>query len=50
MSVLPSVSKIYERLLHTQLSQYFEQFISPHMCGYRKGYSAQYALVALIEK
>ena len=50
VSVLPAGSKIYERILHTQLSDYFEKILSPVMCGYRKGYSAQFALVSLIEK
>ena len=49
VSVLPTVSKIFERLMHSQLSTYFERYLSPHMCGYRKGYNAQNALVALIE-
>ena len=50
VSVLPAVSKIYERVLHDQLSDHFENIFSPSMCGYRNGYSAQFALVALIEK
>ena len=50
VSVLPAVSKIYERIIQNQLSEYFKQFLSPAMCGYRNGYSAQFALVALIEK
>ena len=27
-----------------------EDHLSPHLCGYRKGYNSQYALVAMIEK
>ena len=50
VSVLPAVSKIYERVLHIQLSGHFEHLLSPAMCGYRNEYSAQFALVALIEK
>ena len=49
VSVLPAVSKVYEREIHNQLIEYFESLLSPNMCGYRKGYSTQYALVALIE-
>ena len=29
---------------------YVDQHLSPYLCGYRKGFSAQYALVSLIEK
>jgi len=50
VSVLPAISKIYERVLHNQLANYFENILSPAMCGYRKGFSAQYALVSLLEK
>ena len=50
VSVLPVVSKVFERILQNQLLEHFEPILSPHMCGYRKGFSAQHALIALIEK
>ena len=49
VSVLPSVSKIFEKLLQHQLVNYIENYLSPHLCGYRKGYSSQQALISLIE-
>ena len=27
-----------------------ESFLSPHLCGYRKGYSTQTALISMLEK
>ena len=36
-SVLPIVSKIFEKLLHKQMSLGVEYFLSPYLCGYRKG-------------
>ena len=48
VSVLPGVSKIFERLLHKQVS--IEQLLSHYMCGYRKGFSTQHALLSLIKK
>ena len=33
----------------TQLLQHFENYLSPISCGYRKGFSAQFALISLIE-
>ena len=39
VSVLPGVSKIFERLMHKQISFYIDQFLSPYMCGYRKSFS-----------
>ena len=49
-SVLPSVSKIFERILHRQVSSYVDQLLSTFMCGYRKGFSTQQALLSLTEK
>ena len=50
VSVLPVVSKIFERLMQKQLCLFIDQYLSSSLCGYRKGYSPQYALVKLIEK
>ena len=49
MSVLPSVSKILERKMKKQLLSYINQFLSRSLCGYRKGYNTQTALLSLIE-
>ena len=50
VSVLPGVSNFFERIMHKQISFYIEQFLSPYMCGYKKGFSTQHALLSLIEK
>ena len=50
VSVLPLISKIYEKLLQKQLSNYIENVLSPYLCGYRKGYSTQDALICLTGK
>ena len=50
ISVLPSVSKIFERVMQTQISDYMHKHLSPFLCGYRKDFSAQHALIALLEK
>ena len=50
VSVLHSVSKIFERIIQKQLSNYVDKFLSPYLCGYRKGFNTQYALLSLIEK
>ena len=49
VSVLPSVSKVFERILHRQVSSYVDQFLPTFMWGYRKGFSLQQALLSLIE-
>ena len=50
VSILSDFSKIYERLMFKQISEYFEPILSKFQCGFRKGYSAQHCLLAMIEK
>ena len=50
ISVLPVVSKVFEKIVQEQIVSYIDQYLSPFLCGYRKGYSTQYALLGLIEK
>ena len=50
ISVLPTVSKVFERLMHDQITTYVDAHLSKHLCGYRKGFNAQTALLFLIEK
>ena len=50
VSVLPVVSKVFEKIMHDQISQYINSFLTPYLCGYRKGFSTQQELLSLIEK
>ena len=50
ISILPNLSKIYERLLYDQMYSYFDKFFVKYQCGFRKGYNAQYCLLVMIEK
>ena len=50
ISVLPVVSKIYERILSKQIMAYMNNKLSPLLCGFRKGYNTQHPLIRLIEK
>ena len=50
LSVLPTVTKIFERLMQSQLNEHINQFLSPFLCGYRTGFSTQTALLSLIER
>ena len=50
VSVLSVVSKIYERIIQKQILEYIDKHLSPHICGYRKGYSRQTALISMLEK
>ena len=50
VSILPNISKIFERCIFCQLSNFMDQFLSKYQCGFRKGYSTQYCLLAMLEK
>ena len=38
-------SKMFERILQKQITTYIETYLSLFLCGYRKGYCAQYAII-----
>ena len=40
---------LFERIIQKQLSTHTEHFLSPYLCGYRKGFSTQF-LISPIEK
>ena len=50
VSVLPSISKIFEKLMQKQINGYIYNFLSPYLCGYRKGFSLRLPLSSLTEK
>ena len=50
VSILPNFSKIFERCMYDQLRDYFDKTLSKYQCGFRKGFSTQHCLLAMIEK
>ena len=50
VSVLPSMSKVFERIIRRQISAYMEDKLSIFLCGYRKGMGAQNCLLFLVNK
>ena len=50
MRILPSLSKIYERLIYNQINHITENALSIFQCGFRKKFSTRHALIAMIEK
>ena len=50
VSILPNISKIYEKLICNQLFDYFDDILSPSQCSFRKGYSTQHCLLVILEK
>ena len=50
VSILPNLSKIYERCLYDQKYKYFNHILSKWQCGFRKGFSTQHCLLVMTEK
>ena len=50
VSVLPTVSKIFERIMRKRISDYIGKFLSSFLCGYRKDFRTQYALSTPTER
>ena len=50
VSILPRLSKVFERNLFAQMSNFFDKFLSKQQCGFQKGYSIQQCLLALLAK
>ena len=40
ISILPNLSKIYERFMQNRMYPYLNQIFSKYRCGFRKGYNA----------
>ena len=49
ISILPVVSKIFERIMQKQINDFIISFLSPYLCGCRKGFNTQHALLTPVE-
>ena len=51
ISLLPTISKIFERVIHDQMYEYFNQFnlLAEQQYGFRKQHSTEYAAIKLID-
>ena len=50
VSILPAISKFFERLTFKQLIMFFEPAFSKYQCRFQKGQSAQHGLLTMTEK
>ena len=50
VSILPVFSKLYERSIFKQISEFFENIFSKNQCEFGKGHSTQQCLLAILEK
>ena len=50
ISILPNLSKVYERLMYNQIYPYFDTLFSTFQCGFQKSFNAQHCFLPMIEK
>ena len=49
ISILPLLSKVYEKLLYNRLSDYVENIFNVILCGFRKAHNTQHTLFKLLQ-
>ena len=49
VSLIPIISKLFERNMFDQSSAYIDKFLSPYLFGYRKGHSTEQCLMIMVE-
>ena len=49
VSLIPTLSKVFEKEMYEQISNYVDNFLSPFLFGYRKGHSTEQCLMIMIE-
>ncbi|XP_057316881.1 uncharacterized protein LOC130657914 [Hydractinia symbiolongicarpus] len=50
VSILPNISKIFEKCLYEQIEAFFQPIFNKQQCGFRRGFSTQQCPIAMIEK
>ena len=48
ITVFSALSKVFERLLYSQITGFADKFLVPDFCGFRKGFNTQHALLRLM--
>ena len=49
VGILPIKSTVYERAMHNQLSEFFDNIFHPYLAAFRKGFGCQSTLLRLLE-
>ena len=50
VSILPNLSKIFEKCIFTQMSQFLNNIFSKYQCDFRKSFSTQHCLLTMLER
>ena len=48
VSLIPIVSKLFERDMYKQIISYIDKFLSSYLFGYRKGYNTEQCLTVYV--
>ena len=49
VSLIPVVSKLFERNIYVEIIDFIEESLSPFLFGFRKGHSTEQCLVVMLE-
>ena len=50
VSILPVISKFFEKLLFKKITIFIDPLLPKYQCGFRKSFSAQHCLLAMLEQ
>ena len=50
VSIIPTLSKMFERTMFVQISASFDNVFSKYQCVFRKGYSTQHCNLKMLEE
>jgi hypothetical protein len=50
ISILPCLSKIFEKVIFNQMSAYFDRILHSQLCGFRSKHNTQHALLRMISR
>ena len=50
MSLLPHLSKVFEKVIYKQINNFMENKISKCVTGFRKSHGTQHYLIVMLEK
>ena len=50
ISILPTLSKIYERCMCDKMYKFLDQILSKYQRGFRQGYNTQHCLLLMVQK
>ena len=49
ISLLPIISKLYEKIMYNEINSYVEKILSSYLFGFRKGHSTEQCLIKMLE-